>query len=33
MKKQIQAPAPEIVENYIQLKESFRQTQWSGFFE
>jgi len=33
MKKQIRAPAHEIVENYSQLKESFRHTEWNSFFE
>lgn len=33
MAKQIVAPAHEVVANYGQLKESFRGTRWSGFFE
>jgi LPS sulfotransferase NodH len=33
MKKQIQAPAREIVDNFSQLKESFQHTKWSAFFD
>lgn len=33
MAKQILAPASEVVANYTQLRESFRDTRWSGFFE
>jgi LPS sulfotransferase NodH len=33
MKKQIVAPASEIVDNYRQLKECFRDTRWNAFFD